>query len=310
MKRLFALLCMAVLIAGATVSFMADFAGAEAITVDKPFHFRDNRSANTVLMHPGDALVFGALIVIPNGYNGTAGSATQGLVTTDLEFTPYTVAPNFFIGGLKYDPGLTGEWTLNFTNGPDTASIQTPSVGTVPKLPFATSVAVSGSSATPTFTWTFPESFTPDGVKIQIWDLENQVSPNSYDLIHSIVVPGDATSYTIPPITSGGITLEENHLYSLEIAFVLTHGEEVGDLTTILTRSRSFFNFQLMPEDSPPNVSLPMVVPGPGGPAYSFTTTVDAAGQTIYVDPVVAIGYEYARVPVTRTSPPSPCLPA
>jgi hypothetical protein len=171
-------------------------------------------------------------------------------------------------------------------------------VGTAPKLPLATSVTISGSGSTPTFIWTFPESFTPDGVRVQIWDLENQVSPHSYDLIHVVVLPGDATTYTLPSVTSSGKTLEQNHLYSLEITFALTHdGVPLGDNTTILTRSRSFLNFELMPEGSPPNVFLPIVVSGPVVPTYYFGATVGTAVQTIYLDPVVAIGYEYATGP-------------
>lgn len=253
----------------------------------------DNRSANNVFVGQGEKLTYGAHDVVPNGENGTTGSATQGLVTTPLQFEPFSVQPNQFDWAVPYNPNLTGQWTLTFNNGPDTTTIQTPSVGTAPQLPFAASVAISGSGFTPTFSWTFPESFIPDGIRIQIWDLEHKISPNVFDIIHVRTLPGAATSYTVPTILSSGKTLEQEHLYSFEITFALTHGEPLGDNTTILSRSRSFFNFVPLPEGSPPNVFLPIVTPGPQ-PVYTFNTPIVVQGQTIFIDPAVAVGYEYA----------------
>jgi hypothetical protein len=292
MKRALVFLSVAFLISGTVAFSIADLVSAEPITVLKPFHFRDNRSANNVFVGQGEKLSYGAQYVVPNGNQGTTGSATQGLVTTPLQFEDFSVAPNQFDWSVPYNPNLTAQWTLTFNNGPDTATIQTPSVGTAPQLPFAASVAISGSGLTPTFSWTFPESFIPDGIRIQIWDLERKASPNVFDLIHVHVLPGTATSYPVPLTLSSGKTIEQEHLYSLEITFALTHGEPLGDNTTLLSRSRSFFNFVLLPPDSPPNVFLPLVIPGPV-PVYSFNATVDA-GQTIFIDPVAAIGYEYA----------------
>ena len=292
MKKALIFLFAAVLVSGAAVFSIANLAGAVDIDVQKPFHFRDNRSANTAIWGFGDNLTYGVHYVVPNGDGGTTGSATQGTITTPLVFEPFSTTPNQFDYSIQYNSSLTGEWTLTFENGPDTATIQTPPVGTAPQLPFAASVAISGSGSNPTFTWPFPESYEPDGIRIQIWDLENRLPSGIADVIHVSTLSGTATSYTVPTVLSSGKTLEQGHLYSLEITFALTHGEALGDNTTLLSRSRSFFNFVPMPVDSPPNVFLPIVIPGPV-PVYSFKAPVDP-GQMIFIDPVVAIGYEYA----------------
>ena len=146
-------------------------------------------------------------------------------------------------------------------------------------------MAISGSGLTPTFSWTFPANFTPDGIRIQVWDLENRLPSGIADIIHVENLPGDTTSYTLPAPLSTGKALEEGHLYSLEISFALTRGGPLGNNTTLLSRSRSFFNFVPMPEGSPPNVFLPIVIPEIG--VYSFKAPVDP-GQLIFIDPVVA----------------------
>jgi len=267
---------------------------AEPITVAGAFHFRDNQSANNVFRVQGDRLTFGADPVVPDGYSGTTGAATQGTVTKSLYFYPYSTSPHHFASSVPYNSDLTGQWNLTFTNGGDTTDVQTPSVGAAPQLPFASNVAISGSGLTPTFSWTVPGGFTLDGVRLQIWDLENRLSDGTADNVHSVNFQGNPGSYTVPTTFSSGKSLEEGHLYSFEISFAQTRGIPLGNNSTLLTRSRSFFNFIPLSPSAPPNVFLPTVTIGPNGiPVYSFHVTV-VEGQTIFIDPVVAIGYDYA----------------
>jgi len=288
MKRLLVLLFAAVVVLGLALFSISNPASAEPISVYHPFHFRENESANSVGFTPGDLLFFGAQSVIPNGNNGTTGIATQGSVTRALTFYNFTVSPNQFGGGVMYNPALTGQWLLTFTNGTDSTTVQTPSVGVgTPQLPFVSSVAISGSGPTPTFTWTLPSGFTPDGIRVQIWDLQEPVA-NLRDVIFSRALPGNETSFTIPDT----FPLEQGHPYSIEISPVLTRGVPLGDNSTLLSRARAWFDFVPLPEGSPPNVFLPIVTPGPE-PVYTFNVTV-VGGQTIFIDPTVAIGYEYA----------------
>jgi len=292
-KRSVFLVAVAVLF-GAAAFFTSNPISADPITVNRPYHFRDNRSANSVGLRPGDFLTFGAYEVIPNGNNGTTGVATQGSVDVPLSFDPFSLLPNNFATGVTYNSNLTGQWNLKFTNGPDTTSVLTPSVGDAPMLPFASSVAISGSGLTPTFSWTLPSEFTPDGVRIQIWDLQSGPVGTSrlVDVIHAQNFQGNPGSFTVPSTFLSGKTLEQGHRYSFDISPALTRGGPLGDNATLLSRSRSFFDFEPLEPDAPPNVVLPIVTPGPI-PVYSFHTTV-VAGQTIFIDPPVAIGYDYA----------------
>jgi hypothetical protein len=265
---------------------------AEPIAVTDAFSFRDNRSENNVFGGPGDRLTFGAQSVVPDGYGGTTGSATQGSVTRTLTFLPFSTSPHQFANSVPYDSSLTGQWNLTFTNGGDTTNVQTPSVDAAPQLPFASNVAISGSGLTPTFSWTVPGGFTLDGVRLQIWDLENRLPDGTGDDVHSVNFQGNPGSYTVPATFSSGKSLQEGHLYSFEISFAQTRGVPLGNNATLLSRSRSFFDFVPLPASAPPNVFLPVVIPGPT-PVYSFHTTV-VEGQTIFIDPPVAIGYDYA----------------
>ena len=287
MKKALIFLFAAVLVLGIALFPISNPANAAPITVTDPFAFRENESANSVGFVPGDLLFFGAQSVVPNGNNGTTGVATQNNFTKDLTFYNFTVSPNQFASGIMYNSNFTGPWNLTFTNGTDQKSVLTPSVGTAPLVPFVSSVAISGSGSTPTFTWTLPSGLTPDGIRIQIWDLQQPVA-NLRDVIFSRALSGNAVSFTIP----SSFPLEQGHNYSVEITPALTRGVPLGDNATILSRGRAWFDFVPLPASAPPNVFLPTVIPGPN-PVYSFHVT-NVGGQTIFIDPLVAIGYDYA----------------
>lgn len=295
MKRALVFLFAAILLSGVAIFFISNLAGADLITVDGPYSFRDNRSTNSARIGSGDVITYGANSVVPNGYNGTTGVASQGSVTAPLDFIPFSTSPNRFAYSVGYNPSLTGQWNLTFTNGSDKTTVQTPSVGEVPQLPFASSVAISGSGLTPTFSWSVPGGIPIDAVRLQIWDLEARLPFGQADVIHAINFQGNPGSYIIPTTFSSGKSLQQGHRYSFEISLVQTRGIPLADNDTILNRSRSFSDFVPLPPTAPPEVFLPTVTPGPG-PVYSFNTTV-VGGQTIFFDPQVAIGYDYAIGP-------------
>ena len=292
-RRIFFLLVVSIFY-GAALVWVTSNVAAEPIAVTDPYSFRDNRSANNAFGGPGDRLSFGAQSVVPDGYGGTTGSATQGSVTRSLTFLPFSTSPHHFSNSVPYNSDLTGQWSLTFTNGGDTTNVRTPSVDAAPQLPFASNVAISGSGLTPTFSWAVPGGFALDGVRLQIWDLENRLPDGTADDVHSVNFQGNPGSYTVPATFSSGKSLQEGHLYSFEISFAQTRGVPLGSNATLLTRSRSFFDFIPLAPNTPPNVFLPTVSTGPNQiPVYSFHVTV-VEGQTIFIDPVVAIGYDYA----------------
>jgi len=288
MKKALIFLFAIPILLGTAIFFISIPTNAAPITVTDPFAFRENESANSVGFLPGDLLFLGAQSVVPNGNNGTTGVATQNNFTKPLTFYNFTVAPNQFAAGILYNSNFLGPWNLTFTNGTDQTSVLTPSVGTAPLVPFVSSVAISGNGSTPTFTWTLPSGLTPDGIRIQIWDLQQPVA-NLRDVIFSRALPGNAVSFTIP----SSFPLEQGHNYSVEISPALTINHmALGDNATLLSRGRAWFDFVPLPAGAPPNVFLPTVIPGPT-PVYSFHVT-NVGGQTIFIDPLVAIGYDYA----------------
>jgi hypothetical protein len=279
----------------ASTGFNHGFATAEEITVNGPYHFLDNRADNSVGILNGLYQQFGANSVVPNLDNGTTGLATQGGASTDLKFADFDVAHNFSFRSIPYNSNLTGSWDLTFQNGTDTTSVATPAIIGAQVVPFANSVTISGSGAAPRFAWTVPDTFTPDAVRIQIFDTGDFRGNGGVggagvaNIIYSQNFSGATNSFTVAP---SSILLDDGHNYSFEINLLDTRNNQPGgNVANILSSSRSFFDFSLLSNNAPPNVVLPTLVNGTT-PYYSFNTKV-VQGQTVYIDPLVAIGYDY-----------------
>lgn len=276
------------------------FALAVPITASGSFHFRDIRSPNSVGFFIGDRLTFGAT-VSPNGDDDgdgfadnagpptlpTTGIGTQGGASRALSFVPSQVNPNQFVTSVAFDSALTNSWQLDFTNDTDTTTIFTPSPGNVSNTPFVGNMSLTGSGVTPTFNWTVPTGSTADRVTIRIFDLEDftAAGPARQLLAESLNLA--TTSFEVPVGE-----LEADHLYSVAI--------QLDDRANsrLVSRSRSFFDFSTetlnVPGDAP--VFLPSVNPTgnpTGGPVYEFDISV-VGGSTVFIDPLVAIGYDYA----------------
>ena len=158
---------------------------------------------------------------------------------------------------------LLGSWHLEFTN-PNSlytpSSADTPTIIGAAILPFANSVTISGSGNAPRFDWTIPSGYGIDQSQILIWDLE------THDLIATQLNTG--TSYQVPP----SLNLQQNHRYSIQITLVDLRNLAVAAFpANILSQSRSFFDFTLLPAGSPPQVTLPTPCAG--------TTTIEARGR-------------------------------
>jgi hypothetical protein len=302
MKKTLALSLALALLAGAAAFSVPRHAVADSITVSNVYDFRDNRSANSVNIYSGDRRLFGAGSVLPDGFGGTTGTATMGATTVPLLFHPYSTAPHDFETSISYNPSHTGSWRLTFTNGSNTRMIGTQGVADAPLVPFAQSVTISGSGSTPTFNWTMPAGFTPNGFKLLIWDLQRTIGQGGpgpiADIVYRDNLPVNTTgqySYTVPATFSNSTSLEQGHAYSFEISPVITRDGNpyagTGN-SSILSESRAFFDFTPLASNAPPNVYLPTVIPG-DTTVYSFHAEV-AQGQTIFIDPTVAIGYDYA----------------
>jgi hypothetical protein len=111
-------------------------------------------------------------------------------------------------------------------------------------------------------------------------------------------LPPSQASFQIP----AGIVKQDGN-YTLNVQLIETRGHvaQTAGNANIFRRSDSFFAFSPLRGGAPPQVLLPTVGPAPDpstglGPTYQFNFKV-VAGEAIFIDPLVAIGYEYAIGP-------------
>lgn len=268
-------------------------------------NFRDTRSVNDVGITQGDTNQYGAQVV-PNDAAGTRVFATQGGIRVPAGLATnacggFTVNPNQCANSIPFNPALTGSWDLTFVNGPNQLTATTPSLApsAVTAAPFADTVTISGSGTTPTISWTVPSTnFSTDAIRINIFDKTTRNSQNVADIIFSTTVAGDVRSFPIPP--SANLQVQTPYVFSLQLIETRDHSALAGSPNSnIARRSSSFFDFTALPAGAPPLIVLPTVSPAPDpstglGPTYNFNVRSMQAGQTIFIDPFVAVGYKYA----------------
>lgn len=285
------------------LSSAASALAADPIQVLNTFHFRDVRGPNDAGLVVGERLSLGA-DVRPNPSTGDLGttvtasqvhSLTGETVVVPVRYIESPALPDQYFTSIPYDPGLTGAWTITVENAGSANSpvaVLTQVVGDVAAMPKVENMSLSGSATTPTFNWTVPGGATPDTVAIYIFDLGDLTSFGTARLIHQRNLASSTTSYTVPAVLNGqGDSLEAGTRYSVAIQLDDRAAPTGGPL---LSRTRSFFGF--VPVNAGPiPVFLPTVDEGVVSP-YQFTLTV-VGGQVVFIDPLVAIGYDYAVGP-------------
>jgi hypothetical protein len=271
----------------------ASLAAAAPITVLNTLHWREVRSPNTlgipfdVVTNPSGVLLFGGDFMpnLSTGDPGTTITAQQAGLTFTVPYINSPALPHEFIRTIPYDPALTGEWQLTITNPnsvPTTVMVNTPAVGTATTPAFIRGFSLSGNGASPTFNWA-PSSALHDSQSIFISDRNG---PNgSARVIHFVSLPANATTYTLPSPTSGGIILQPGEDYWVNI-----NVEDDRANGSMLSRARTIFAFRV--QTTAPNNPLFLPTVGPDG---IFLFDIPGVGsQTIFIDPPVAVGYQYA----------------
>lgn len=272
--------------------------------------FRDTRGINNVGIGSGNAVQYGANI--QGGSLGTSVGAfhTSGFVDLPAPCSPLTVNPNFCGNAFGFNVNRLTGWTIRFTNGPDVVDVAAPSlVGAENPVPFPASVTITAGATpeTPTISWVVPGGFVPDAFRVQIFDVDGPTLPNgTKDVIHTAAIAPASTSYTLPAPLSSGLSLLPNHSYSINFQMIdLRPGFTEADFLArnsnamILNRSNSWFAFRLSNPGDPPNVHLPQVGVDPDpndgfGAPYLFRIEDVGPDSVTFIDPVVAIGYDYA----------------
>lgn len=280
--------------------------GAQAtpVTITTPFINLENRAINSLGFGNGQFLRFGANSVTPNGSAGTTGLATTtdlitgSAVSRVINFVPSPLNPNYFDRMIAYNPALLGPWDLAFTNGADSTHKTMTLAAGATIAPFVNSITLSGTGANPTFSWTPPGGATVNGYRINIFDkslinLDPTKGPiNTGQVLSRSLLP-TSTSYTVQDAHFGvpgyGFTFGTN--YSIEISLIQTNdglSDRLGN-SNLKSIARVYADFTRK-ADGGPVVNLPVVlVDG----SYKFDMVV-VPGETYYIDPDVAVGYDYA----------------
>jgi len=278
------------------LTIISDIAVAVPITVNGVYSIHENRSDNSIYMPSGERVrvgVWQAYATDPStgAISNPTATASYGSHTQTLHFGGGATAPHLYSTSTG-NTSRTGQWTLEFTSGTDTKSVTTDSVAPTP-LDFVDNVAIGGSGSNPSFSWTLPTT-SGDGVWVNIFDKQESNARGYAYAIHHEKLAAGTTNYVIPEtLSASGVSLDPNNRdgYAIEISLLDLRDPNAGSiLSNIEGRSRAFFDFNLMPSDAPPVVFLP-TANSIGG--YSFSVDV-VEGETIFIDPLVAIGYDYA----------------
>jgi hypothetical protein len=271
----------------------ASVLGAQAlpVTITRPFMNLENRAINSLGFTSGQFVRVGADSVVPNGNNGTSGIGTTvnlltgQAVAMSLPFNPAPITPNFFARYLGANPALYGPWTLNFSNGADSASTVVSLPQGTTQAPFVNTITLSGSSTNPTFSWTPPAGTAVNGYRINIYDkIDGQVASRNFT--------SNVTSYTVSAadFTVPGYAFQLNRDYSIEIGLIQTRDGTSNSLNNdnLKAISRVYADFRGT-QNGGPAVNLPVVL---SNGSFQFNMVVQP-GVTYYLDPSIATGYDF-----------------
>ena len=278
----------------AVLCLAASSAWAAPVTITTPFMNLENRNFNSLGFGVGQFLRWGANSVVPNGTGGTVGVAIQVGTGTQrtLNPDPGPLIPNFFSRYVADSAALRGDWTLRFTNGSDVATASVSLSATAQQAHFVNSITLAGTSANPSFTWTPPTGETVNGYRVNIYDKSLVVPGVNNGQVTSRNLPPSVTSYqvTAADFTVPGYAFQLGKNYSIEISLIQTKNGSSSNLANdnLQAIARSYADFTPNTGGGPP-VNLPVVL---ANGSYQFNMSI-VAGQTYYIDPEVAIGYDY-----------------
>ena len=301
-RRLATLACLA------TLGWAVQPAHAAVITLSDLNIFRDYRAANDVGLGQGDVFQYGA-----NVSGGSAGYKIQGIFTPGnggqqvfsavQNCGPLAVNANFCAGGIGFNTARTqGTWQVHLFNGLVDLFASLPNTTSIPAstVPFPTDVRITANGSTPTINWTL-NGYTPDSLRVQIFDKSDIRANGTANIIHSINLPPGTTSYTFPALLSSSSTgnpvnLIPGHSYAINFQVIDTRNNlpiapGAGN-AQILTRSNSFFDFSPPLPGQPPVIELPQI--SGDNKVYQFKVGAVGPNSVTFIDPAVAVGYDYA----------------
>lgn len=271
---------------------------AAPVSISNAFMNLERRAVNSLGFGSGSFLRVGAGTVTPNGAAGTTGVAstthlvTGAAVTRTINHDPGPSIPHFFSRYMADDRALYGPWTLAFSNGADTSTRVVSLNANAQQAPFVDSITLSGSSLNPTFAWTPPAGAVVNGYRVNIFD-KGLIGPGNNGLVASSNLQPSTTSFTVlaSSFTTPGYAFNPATQYSIEISLIQTKDGLSSNLgnSNIQAIARVYADFTPTASGGPV-VNLPVVL---ANGSFQFNMTVQA-GQTYFIDPEVAVGYDYA----------------
>ena len=276
-------------LAAAALCAATAVAQAESVTVSSPFFYLLNLGVNSLGYGTGAYVNFGAFSVVPNGGAGTAGVATRNSdgLTEPVPFQPQLLGPDQFSATLADNAAFRGDWTLSFTNGGNTASVPIYLSPTAQQAAFVQSITISGNGLTPTFTWAPHSGEVVNAYLVNIIDR----TIAGYGVVANHALLPSQTSYTLDPadFKLQNYQFDPTHPYTLEIYAIRTR-DGTADLSSTNLEATSTAYADFTPTQSGgPIVNLPVLL---SNGSFLFNMAV-VPGQIYYIDPEVAIGYDY-----------------
>jgi hypothetical protein len=310
------LLLLTIGIVGAIVNYSV--ADATVLSASGEYLYYQNSGPSLLFGSGGKAIFYGADTVTPNIGSPTDGLTTGTVTTTPvstgvpvthpISATPQPVDPNLASGSFLINTSnpnatnnpvnLTGPWTFLFQNSntaPTSVSTQLSLAGPG-EVPLVNNVTQTGSTQTPTFTWTPPPGATVDGYRVNIFQNNLQGSGGGTLVVSTNLGP-TTTSYTVQPsdFHVPGTSLSQNIPYTISVSLIQTRNGSTTNLNNPNISAISFLsaNFEIgRTGGAGQAIQLPTETTGPAGTLYSFNFGVQT-GQTYYIDPEVATGYIY-----------------
>ena len=297
-----------VVVALATLS-PAAVAFATPITISRTYQFLDNVSTNSLGIGPGLRQQFGSNCVVLVGNactpqsvanaQGTTVTGTQGASFFNLGYVASDLTSNHWALA-RLEPVLPdGAWTLTAANGTDTGSATTPTLAGAVTIGFGRGMSMTQNGLAPTFAWELP---TPqpggsiDSITMVIRDVTD-VRNGVATIIYARSIAAAATSWQVLPTDPrfvAGKSLQFGQQYALELQLQDTRDNlSGGGFPNVLSQSRTHVNFTLDTNAPAGAIYLPALDRSGPVPVFRFYEVPVVAGQTVLIDPEIAVGFDY-----------------
>jgi len=214
------------------------------------------------------------------------GWGTYAAIFSNDDFEPETV---------------TDPWQIRVENdgadGNTVAETVTPALDPTSRPNLVTDVTIQGGGLNPTISWT-PNDVGENNLTFATIFRVTDDAANQIRSVHSQEIVDGATSFQLPS-TFGGVPLidpdDDTLIFGEKYMVLISNVELNADADRVLGTARSWFEFTAVEDsgDGGPAIFIPTVtLDEDGNKVFNFDVEV-TEDETIFIDPEVAIGYDY-----------------